>query len=585
MPVERNARLVTGLTLFAYAACHFASHATGLFRLQTMDAVGRNVLLAPWQTLAGRMALLAAVLIHGGLGLRALYRRRHMRIPRAEAMQLGLGLLIPFLLLPHVVNVRLGASLYGLDDSYYRILYQYWLTPPATGLVRQFTLLLAVWVHGCIGLHFWLRRHRWYGRWRPALLAVAALLPFLAVLGLVNAGWDTAMTAAFHPDFVAAHGPPPPGTPRARMLASLRALWTHLQYGYVALVAAVLALRFVRSQHARWAAVRITYPDGQVIAAPKGFSVLEASRWARIPHASVCGGRGRCSTCRIHVLRGLSGLPPPAPGERETLARVNAPSGVRLACQLRPGHDLWVAPLLPVRVNAPSHRIPVGESQELEVTALFVDLRESTRLAAGRLPFDMLFIIESYIRRVTEAVQAHGGEITSIAGDGIMSVFGVESGNAAEGAVSGLRAALAIWESLDQLSEELAAEIGKPLSFGIGLHSGLSAVGSILVMGRPSTRFLGDTGNVAARLEAITKDLGCPLVVSVATLARAEREIPSQVRSFEIRLRGRETEICHIVPLRNRDAARSLLPPPALPAATGRRRQLLQGIKRPAVPA
>ena len=157
--MERKIRLATGLTLFAYAACHFASHATGLFRLGTMDAVGRNVLLAPWQGWTGRIALFGSVLVHGTLGLRALHRRRHLRIPAAEAWQLGLGLLIPLLLIPHATNVRLGAGMYGLDDSYYRILYQYWITSPASGPARQFTLLFAVWVHGCVGIHLWLRRY------------------------------------------------------------------------------------------------------------------------------------------------------------------------------------------------------------------------------------------------------------------------------------------------------------------------------------------------------------------------------------------------------------------------------------------
>src|SRR4051812_24440238 len=152
--MERNVRLATGLTLFAFAGCHFASHATGLFGLEMMDAWGRGFLLAPWRTWIGHATVFGALFAHAGFGLRALWRRRHLRIPAAEAWQLGVGLLIPLLIAPHAVNVRVGASLYGLDDTYHRILYQYWLTPPAAGLARQLALLFAVWVHGCIGLHF-----------------------------------------------------------------------------------------------------------------------------------------------------------------------------------------------------------------------------------------------------------------------------------------------------------------------------------------------------------------------------------------------------------------------------------------------
>ncbi len=572
--MERNVRLATGLTLFAYAACHFASHATGLFGLRAMDAIGRGVLLAPWRSVVGHTAVFGSLFVHGGLGLRALHRRRHLRIPAAEAWQLGLGLSIPLLMIPHAVNVRLGAGLYGLDDTYDRILYQYWLTPPVSGLVRQFTLLFFVWVHGCVGLHFWLRFRPWYGRWRLLLLGAAALLPFLAVLGLVNAGWDTAMISALQPSFAGAHRPPLAGTPRAVTLAALKSLWQWLQLAYIALVAVILLLRLARNRRARGSsALRITYPDGRVVLVPRGFSVLEASRWARIPHASICGGRGRCSTCRVRVSGGLGHLPPPLPGERETLERVGAPASVRLACQLRPSRDVSVAPLLPANVTSQGMRVAVSEGHELQVTALFIDLRNSTRLAADRLPFDALFIIDRYVQCVTASVAAHGGHVTSVAGDGIMSVFGVGTGGAAACAASALQAALAIWASLDQLSDELRAEIEQPLRFGMGLHSGLSAVGSILVLGQPSVRFLGDTGNVAARLEAMTKEMGCILIVSDAALEIAGREVPVGMQRAEIRLRGREGQPCPVVLLRSRNEAQSLIPLPVPSLETGRHRR------------
>jgi adenylate cyclase len=557
--IERNVRLATGLTLFAYAACHFASHATGLFGLRAIDAVGRGILLAPWQNGVGHVVLFGALFVHAGLGLRALWRRRHLRIPAAEAWQLGLGLLIPFLMIPHAANVRLGAVLYGLDDTYYRLLYQYWLTPPASGLVRQFTLLFAVWVHGCVGLHFWLRYRAWYGRWQPALLGAACLLPMLAVLGLVNAGWSTVFASALDPGFAAAHGPPRPGTPKARQIADLKALWGWLQYAYAALIGLILALRLGRNRRARSrSAVRITYPDGRRVSAPRGFSVLEASRWARIPHASVCGGRGRCSTCRVRVTAGLSGLAPPSAAEQETLARIKAPPSVRLACQLRPDHDIAVAPLLPTaNALARGLRIAVDEVRELQVTALAVDLRDSTHLAANRLPFDALFILDRYVQRVTAAVHAHGGLVTSVAGDGVMAVFGVGPGESAgAGAANALRAALAIWESLDRLSDELREEIGRPLAFGMGLHSGVSAVGAVSLLGRPTVQFLGNTGNIAARLEALTKELGCTLIVSEAVLDTAGHGTPEAISSVEVRVRGHESQPYHVLLLRTRDEAR-----------------------------
>jgi adenylate cyclase len=151
-PSERSIRLISGLFMFSFATSHFLSHATGLLLLDNMELVGRGVFLAPWRNTPMRMALLLCFVTHCGLGLRALYRRRHLSMPAIEAVQLGLGLLIPVLLIPHAFDVRLGYSVFGFEDSYYRVVYKYWLTQPLTGLPRQFALLLAVWTHGCIGI-------------------------------------------------------------------------------------------------------------------------------------------------------------------------------------------------------------------------------------------------------------------------------------------------------------------------------------------------------------------------------------------------------------------------------------------------
>ena len=93
-----------------------------------------------------------------------------------------------------------------------------------------------------------------------------------------------------------------------------------------------------------------------------------------------------------------------------------------------------------------------------------------------------------------------------------MSVFGVEG--TAEAAVRGaLQAALAVWKGVDTLSRELASELEAPLRIGIGIHAGTAVVGLVRTGETQALQFLGDTGNVAAKLEAKTKDLGCTAVV------------------------------------------------------------------------
>jgi adenylate cyclase len=551
--MERKVRLTTGLILFAYAACHFLGHATGIFGIAVMDSVGRGIILAPWRTTPGRAALFASVLIHGGLGLYALYKRRTLRMPALEACQLVLGLAIPFLLAPHIFSVRVGASVFGLDDSYQHVLYQIWTT--AARLANELVLLILVWAHGCLGLSFWLKRYEAYRRNRDYFLALAVATPFVALIGIVNAGWDATTRASLDPEIAIAHGPPAPGAPRAISEQTVDQWAAELRRVYGALLVVTLAARLARDRiQGRAKGVRVTYPDGRVVTAPQGLSILETSRWAGIPHASACGGRGRCSTCRVQIVAGAEFAPEASPAERETLDRVKAPQDVRLACQLRPTTDISVVPLLAAADVSRRAGAPVRETHELLVTALFIDLRDSTRLAAGRMPFDALYIVDRYVQSVTDAVEAHGGAVTTVAGDGVMSIFGAQT-DPLTGARRALRAIAAIWDSVDSLSRDFAAELDRPLGFGVGVHTGLAAVTTTTGAGAPTLQLLGDAGNIASRLEAATKAFNCVSVISEAVFNVAGAKAPVNLAREELSVRGLEDRKLPVILLRARHEA------------------------------
>src|SRR6266481_509601 len=124
-------------------------------------------------------------------------------------------------------------------------------------------------------------------------------------------------------------------------------------------------------------------------------SLLEASRLAGIPHASVCGGRGRCSTCRIRVRGEIHSIDPPAEDELRVLRRIGATSNVRLACQLRPRGAVEVTPLLPPFAHAADgrRRVDLVQGSEREIAIMFVDIRGFTALSEGRLPYDVVFVL------------------------------------------------------------------------------------------------------------------------------------------------------------------------------------------------
>ncbi|KYO49961.1 adenylate/guanylate cyclase domain-containing protein (plasmid) [Tistrella mobilis] len=534
-PVLARLRIISGIILFLYASCHFLTHASGILTAPAMEATSR-VLLVPWKGWIGHTALYGAFTVHAALGLHALWRRRHLRMSAVEAWQLGLGLLIPLIVIRHAVSVRLGEMLYGLDDSYWRLLAGYWLPEAGINLFLQLLLLVVVWVHGCIGLYRWLRFKTWFMARSHLLLVAACLVPVLAVIGIAIAGADIqARAAAGDLELARMTAVAPEVAAAAR--AGLGPWVECLTGAWVLLVGGVLAGRLLRDGHARhFRAVRIRYAgptaaDGgeTVVTVPRGWSVLEASLSARIPHASICGGQGRCSTCRVRVLDGRDQLPPPRAVEAEMLRRIRAPGDVRLACQLRPPSDLTVQPLIPPGARFTGALVEdrtgtaglVGHAREAMVVALFTDLRASTRLAAERTAYDALYLIERYVDVVTEAVTAAGGRVTGIAGDGVMSVFGGTGpvDDVPATCRAALAAAAAIWDGVEALSAELRHELDAPLRIGIGVHLGPSVVGTTGVTAPRPIQFLGDTGNVAARLEEATKAERCTLILSEATVA------------------------------------------------------------------
>jgi adenylate cyclase len=513
----RRVRLGAAFVLLTYLVLHFLNHALGLISLDAMER-GRHWFLVLWRSVPGTVALYGAIVVHGVLGLWLLYTRRTLRMPRWEAVQYGLGLLLPALLANHVTATRIAWWQAGTDDRYARVLLAYWVVAPERGAWQTLAVVLA-WAHACIGLHYWLRFRPWYPRVATWLLVTALLLPAAALAGFVaggrevialarTPGWTEALTRDTHP----------PGPEQAAALARERAGFLE---AYLIALVAVAGARGGRALWQRRHSVRIDYPGGRSVAAPRGFTVLDASRAANIPHASVCGGRGRCSTCRIRVTRGLEHLPPPREAEQRVLARVGAARDVRLACQTRPVRDLAVAPLLAPSVAArEALAADVRQGRESEIAVLFADLRGFTRMAEHKLPYDVVFVLNRYFEAVGTAITGAGGMTNQFTGDGVMALFGIDDGPTV-GSRQALVAARAMVQAVTALSDELAADLPAPLRIGIGVHVGPAVVGR---MGWGPSFYLtavGDTVHVAARLEQATKDYEAELVVSEDVARRA----------------------------------------------------------------
>src|SRR3954452_7567535 len=450
----RQVRLVTGIVLFAYLISHFLNHALGNISMEAL-AGGLYFHTWFWQLLPVSILFYTACLVHSALGIWALYERRQFRWKAIEPLQLVLGLSIPMLVISHIIGVRLGQTLYGQEKLYPQVLFLHWVSAP-----YRIWLMLAVmtiaWVHGCIGLYFWLRMKAFFKRAAPFLLAAAVLIPTLAMLGFYQGG-----RKVIDDDSREWRGgnltPQQVGTREQQVV--LDRITAYAMIFYLGLIGIALLARGARAiNERRRGMVSLSYGNGRTVRVPRGLSVLEASLRYNVPHASVCGGRARCSTCRIRIIGDCSALPEPSKREAFVLNRVGAGSdpAIRLACQLRPEADLSFFQIFLPQITAASLRTssPSRIGEERYLVSMFVDMRGSTKLAEKRLPFDTVFIVNRFLAAVSQAVIECGGQPNQFVGDGQLALFGLATGPQAA-CRQALRAAAKIAVYVEELNQFL----------------------------------------------------------------------------------------------------------------------------------
>jgi adenylate cyclase len=542
--IERAAKLWSGVILMVFVTSHLLNHALGIFGVELMGQV-QEWRVAVWRSWPGTILLYGAVFTHVSLALRRAVGRQTWRMPPMEFLQIALGVLIPFLLLGHVVGTRVLSSLVNIDDSYGNVLRYLW---PANALM-QATALVVVWGHGIIGLHYAFHVRRWYRPLKDILVLLAVMIPVLALAGFVSAGREAATLAT----------PPEVWTP-----AQAAAQTAALSNGQI-MITSVLALalgwilfRIIWNRFVADIVIRYT-GHGEVHAAP-GMTLLEISRANRIPHPSACGGRGRCSSCRVLVLDGQSSLDPPNGIEQRMLDRIRASRQVRLACQIKPKADMSVRVLLESTYAAvdPAN---VGEALDWgvkeDVTVLFADMRGFATLAQNQLPEDLIILLNRVMGEMTQAVEARGGVVSMVQTDGIMAVFGMKQ-KLRVGSRAALHAAADILKAVHLVNKDIRAALPLPIRVGIGVHSGSvilsraddNAGGQRLIV-------IGETVVIASRLEEVTKELAADCVISSRTIAVAGFSQPASPERKVHYKNGAEPVLVHA--FADRQDLRSLL--------------------------
>lgn len=527
-------RLVSGLILFLFALTHFLNTAMGLVSLEQQDSfdVWRRAII---RSTPGTVVLATALVVHMVLALYKVATRATWRMPAWEAVQVSLGVLIPFLLFPHIVNTRIANSFFGVFDNYLYELARLW---PANAILQS-TLLLMVWIHGCMGIHYWLRLSPTYRMMQPVLLFLAILVPLASLAGFMVSGRAVAAYIE-NPQAleVVKSSTRWPNDANGALLAEYRT-WSRL--GFLAVLIVTTAV-FALLSWLRIAApkVSITYAGGQKVTGARGQTLLEISRANGIPHAAVCGGRSRCSTCRVRIEEGAESLPAPVFPESVTLAAIEAPANVRLACQIRPTEPLVVTRLLrPASVTPQDAGVVESDTSGTErvMAVLYINMREFNELSARKLPYDVVFMLNQFFTAVGTAIRTEGGFIDKYVGDGVIAVFGQRAG-VEVGCRQALRALRAVDLALDHVNSVLAPELGRPIDVAAGLHAGPLILGRIGHGDTVDLTVIGTAVKAAFELEAIARERNVQLALSRDVAQYAGWDLPPEQRFMRINVRG-----------------------------------------------
>ncbi len=298
---------------------------------------------------------------------------------------------------------------------------------------------------------------------------------------------------------------------------------------------------------------KITFYGEKSVEISKDKTVLECSLDCGIPHAHVCGGNARCTTCRIFVLDGLENCIERNEKERHVSEKRGFEQRIRLACQTMVKGDIVCKRLVKdeediALVDNETATEHACSGEEKKVAVFFSDLRGFTTSSEHNLPYDVIHILNKYFTRVCPHILNNRGIIDKYIGDGLMAIFGVEereklkepaSDHPSNPTLDAVKAALGQLQELKGFNKHLKENYGVELKMGIGIHYGDAIVGNVGHPKKVSFTAIGDTVNTAARIESANKAAGTEFLISEA----AYKQVKDYVvigKIHEADLKGKE---------------------------------------------
>ncbi len=190
-------------------------------------------------------------------------------------------------------------------------------------------------------------------------------------------------------------------------------------------------------------------------------------------------------------------------------------------------------------------------SGEREVSVLFVDIRGYTSFSESRGAEEIFSTVNRYTETVSQIVQKHSGSVVEFNGDGMMAVFGAPR-ELAHKERAAVEAGVEIVDAVGALPVEDLAGGSTQLSVGVGIATGEAFVGNIQAVDRMIWTAIGNTTNLAARLQSLTRDLDTTLVIDTTTWDRAQPAAADFEKRSEVPIRGRrQTQDVYALPMRS----------------------------------
>ncbi len=270
-------------------------------------------------------------------------------------------------------------------------------------------------------------------------------------------------------------------------------------------------------------------PDNKEVKERDGETILQTALRAGIALSHICGGNGRCSTCRIIILDGLEHCAPRNPKEQAIAELLQFGSEVRLACQTKVNgpvklrrlvlddEDIELSSLFVKGVK------PGSAGIEKHMLILFADIIGFTSFAEALLPYDVIHVLNRYFHQVGEVIGRHGGRIDTYMGDGFMALF--EADNPTRGALNAIEAGLELIKAVHRLSPYLEVLYQRSFQIRIGLHYGQVVAGTLGASGDKKITVIGDAVNLASRIEAANKKTGTQFLISEDTYALVKNDV------------------------------------------------------------